>query len=607
MRGFATRRSALRWSLSGLVLALLFPLCVALAPPARADLGAQIAAAAAYAADRGQVGITVLDRATGETYDNGTLAHTQMRSASVPKALVAESLIRRSRTGAITLTANDRTLLEKMVTQSDDAAMSSLYVKYGGLGMVEEVVNRYGLSEIGGPPTAGYWGMFRITAHDIATFYAGVLDGGLQPADRDYFVDLLRRATPYGSDGFDQSFGIPTALADDVWGAKQGWMCCQEGMRRLHTTGILGADNRFAVAVLSTVPDTRSYAYAAETLTGVVQRLFPDGSVPTGAAPVYPRGDVNRITEITPGTFRVEGWTFDPNDPTRSIEVQTTVDGQLGATATAAVPRADVAAAYPEAGRPHGYRIDVRVPDGAHEICVVALNIGVGDRHPTLGCRPVTARLSPVGLLDPVGTAGLRTVRVSGWALDLEAPVDPQRVRVTVDGVSVSEVVADQPRPDAATAHPTAGAAHGFRIAVPIATGGAHKVCVHGVNAAGSDGADILLGCGSVTLPTGVRGSLDRVVPVATGQYDLVGWALDTSVPTKALSVHVYVDGRYRAAVPAAVPRPDLAAAYPDAGRLHGYAARVKLAPGNHSVCVYAIRATTGGRNLLLGCRTLRG
>jgi hypothetical protein len=596
-----------RWGVSGLVLALLVPVCVALASPARADMGTQFAAAAQYAAARGQVGISVLDRATGQVYENGALAHTQMRSASVPKALVAESLIRRSRSGVITLTANDRALLEKMVTQSDDAAMSSLYVKFGGLGMVTEVIGRYGLSEIGGPPVAGYWGMFQITAHDIVKFYDGVLDGGLQPADRTYFVDLMRRATPFGSDGFDQFFGIPRGLPNQVWGVKQGWMCCQEGKRRLHTTGILGADNRFAVAVLSTVPDTSSYAYSAETLTGVVQRLFPGGRIPTSSALDNPRGDVNTVTQLTPGVFRVEGWTFDPDEPTRSLQVHAYVDGRYAGAATAAVPRADVAAAFPAAGRLHGYRLDLRVPHGKHEICVYAINVGSGDRNPGLGCRSVTAQLSPVGSLEQVAAAGVRTVRVSGWTLDPEVPAQPQGVQVFVDGRHVSDALADGARLDVARAYSGAGSAHGFRADVPVATGGAHRVCAYGVNAPGSGGENSLLGCRSVTLPTGVRGSVDRVDTIATGQYDLVGWALDTSAPTTALRVHVYVDGRYRSAVAAGVSRPDLAAVYPDAGRLHGYVARVALAPGDHSVCVYAIRATAAGTNPLLGCRTLRG
>ena len=609
MRASRTRLSpsAVRWSMTGLVLALLVPLGITLAGPARADMGTQFAAAAQYAAGRGQVGISVLDRATGKVYENGALAHTQMRSASVPKALVAESLIRRSRSGAITLTAKDRSLLEAMVMRSDDAAMSSLYSRFGGLGMVTEVVGRYGLSEIGGPPTPGYWGMFRITAHDIVKFYNGVLDGGLQKADRDYFVNLMRKATPFGSDGFDQYFGIPRGLPNQVWGVKQGWMCCQEGKRRLHTTGILGEDNRFLVAVLSTVPDSRSYAYSAETLTGVVRRLFPDGQIPTSSSAANPRGDVNKASQASPGVFRVEGWTFDPDAPARSLEVHTYVDGVYAGRGTASVARADVAAAYPGAGSAHGFRLDVRVPQGKHDICVYAINVGAGDRNPSLGCRSVTAQLSPIGSLDKAGAAGVRTVRVKGWTLDPEVPAASQKVKLQVDGTTVATVVADVERTDVAAAYPKAGAAHGFRADLPIASGGSHKVCAYGVNAAGSAGADALLGCRTVTLPTGVLGSLDKVDTVGTGLYDLVGWAIDTNKPTTALQVHVYVDGTYRATAPAGVSRPDVAAVYPDAGRQHGYVARMRLAPGSHSVCVYAIRATTAGTNPLLGCRTLRG
>jgi hypothetical protein len=607
MRAPRQRRAALRWGMSGLVVALLVPLCVALAAPARADMGTQFAAAATYAAGRGQVGISVLDRDTGKVYENGALAHAQMRSASVPKALVAESLIRRSRSGAITLTAKDRSLLEAMVMRSDDAAMSSLYSRFGGLGMVTEVVGRYGLSEIGGPPTPGYWGMFRITAHDIVKFYDGVLDGGLQAADRDYFVTLMRRATPYGADGFDQFFGIPRGLPNQTWGVKQGWMCCQEGKRRLHTTGILGTDNRFVVAVLSTVPDARSYAYSAETLTGVVRRLFPDGQIPTSSAAHNPRGDVNRASQTSPGVFRLEGWTFDPDDPARSLEVHTYVDGRYAARGLATVPRADVAAAFPAAGRPHGFRVDVRVPQGRHDVCVYAINVGAGDRNPRLGCRSVTAQLSPIGSLDKVAAAGVRTARVTGWTFDPEVPAQPQQVKLHVDGKYVSTVVADARRADVAQAYPAAGFTHGFRADVPISSGGSHQVCAYGVNAPGSGGGNALLGCGTVSLPTGVLGALDRVDTVAPGQYDLVGWALDTSKRTTPLQVHVYVDGRYRSAATAGGSRPDLAAAYPDAGRLHGYVARVRLGPGTHSVCVYAIRATTAGTNPQLGCRTLRG
>jgi hypothetical protein len=600
------RRALLRGALALALLALLAPLGVAVAPSARADMASQVASAAQYAAGRGQVGISVLDRLTGQVYENGALAHTQMRSASIPKLFVAESLLSRARTGAITLTAHDRALLETMIMRSDDAAMSSLYSRFGGLQMVSNVMVKYGLSEIGGPPTPSYWGMYRITAHDIVKFYAGMLGGGLQPADRDYLVGLMRKATPYGSDGFDQFFGIPRALPGQAWGIKQGWMCCQESRRWLHTSGILGSDNRFLVAVLSSTPHSRSYAYAGETLTGTVQRLFPGGQIPSGASLSNPRGDVNRITEVAPGTVRVEGWTFDPDDPTRSLQVHVYVDGRYRRASSAALSRSDVAAAYPAAGPAHGYRVDVAVPDGRHQVCTYAINVGAGDRNPSLGCHTVTVQLGPVGSLDAVATAGVRTVRIAGWTLDREVPTQSLQVNLQVDGRAAGQVAAGAARADVGRAYPGAGAAHGFSADLALTAGGTHRVCAYGVNV-GSGGTDTLLGCRSVALPTGVRGSLDRVNAVATGQYDLVGWALDTDARTTSIPVHVYVDGKWRAASTAAISRSDLVSSFPDAGRLHGYSVRVRLAPGSHNVCVYAIRATAGGTNPLLGCRTLAG
>jgi hypothetical protein len=599
-------RFAVRAALALGLLALLVPLGVAVAPSARADMASQVTSAATFAAGRGQVGITVLDRLTGQVYENGALAHTQMRSASIPKLFVADSLLSRARTGAITLSAADRALLEKMIMQSDDAAMSSLYSRFGGLQMVSNVMVKYGLSEIGGPPTPGYWGMYRITAHDIVKYYAGMLNGGLQPADRDYLVGLMRRATPYGSDGFDQFFGIPRALPGQTWGIKQGWMCCMEDRRWLHTTGILGSDNRFLVAVLSSTPSSRSYAYVGDTLTGVLQRLFPGGQIPSGVSLSNPKGDVNRIAEVSAGVARVEGWTFDPDDPTRSLQVHVYVDGRYRKAATASLARSDVAAAYPAAGAAHGYRIDVAIPDARHQVCAYAINVGAGDRNPSLGCGTVTAQLSPVGSLDATVAAGVRTVRVSGWTLDREVPTQSLQVNLQVDGRAAGQVAAGVSRTDISRAYPGAGSAHGFTADLVLTSGGTHRVCAYGVNA-GAGGTDTLLGCRSVALPTGARGSVDRVTTVAAGRYDLVGWALDTDSRSTSIPVHVYVDGRWRAAATAGISRPDLASAFPDAGRLHGYSVRVGLTAGSHTVCVYAIRAVAGGPNPLLGCRTLAG
>lgn len=575
------------------------------AAPARADMAGAVAEASAYGKGRGeQVGIAVLDRDSGQWSENGALAHTRMRSASVPKILVAESLLDRSRRGEISLTQNDRALMESMVIRSDDSAMSNLYSRFGGLGMIHSVTAKYGLSEIGDPPTAGYWGMFQITAHDIVTFYDGLMKGGLEPADRDYLVSLMRRATPTGSDGFDQYFGIPHALPNQVWGVKQGWMCCQEGQRRLHTTGILGADNRFLVAVLSQGPQSRSYAYFGETLTRVVQVLFPGGVIPPSEVPNNPFGNLEVATEVAAGVLRVSGWAADPDTPSSPIDVHVYLDGGYAGRASAGRDRPDVAAAFPAYSAARGYALDLRVGDGPHRMCVYAINVSKGTTNPELACRTFTIRLSPVGNLDSVTLQGLRTVQVNGWTLDREAPGTSTDVHLYVDGTWTAAVSASVVRPDVAGAFPGAGAAHGLAARLTLPSPGRHQVCAYAINVPGTGGSSPLLGCATVNAPTGMLGSFDEAAGQGAGTR-LRGWAIDPVRAGSPVMVHVYSDGAWVAAASANITRSDVQAAYPEGGAAHGFDVAAALPPGRHQVCVYAIYSDARAGNPQLGCRTV--
>ncbi|MBB3678243.1 serine hydrolase [Modestobacter versicolor] len=587
------------------VLTALVLLAGAPATPARADMSGSVAEASAYADDRGvQVGIAVLDRDTGQWTENGGLAHTPMRSASVPKIFVAESLIDRSRRGEISLTQNDRVLMESMVIRSDDAAMSNLYSRFGGLGMVRAVAAKYGLSEIGDPPSAGYWGMFQITAHDIVSFYRGVLEGGLQPADRDYLVSLMRRATPTGTDGFDQYFGIPHALPNQVWGVKQGWMCCQESQRRLHTTGILGADNRFLVAVLSQAPQSRSYAYSGETVTRVVQTLFPGGVVPPSEVPNNPIGNLDVATEVAAGVLRVSGWAGDPDTPSSPIEVHAYLDGGFAGSARADRDRPDVPAAVPGYSSARGYALDIAVGDGAHRLCVYAINVSKGTINPELGCRSFSIQLSPLGNVDRITLRGLRTVQVEGWTLDREAPGTATDVHLYVDGQWTAAVRASADRPDIAGAFPGAGAAHGLSAQLTLSSPGRHRVCAYAINVPGTGGSNPMIGCATVDAPATMLGSYDEAVAQGGG-IRLRGWVIDPVRPTSPVAVHVYSDGAWVTAAAAGAVRDDVRGAFPEAGGAHGFDVSAILPPGPHQVCVYAIYADGRAANPQLGCRSV--
>jgi hypothetical protein len=86
----------------------------------------------------------------------------------------------------------------------------------------------------------------------------------------------------------------------------------------------------------------------------------------------------------------------------------------------------------------------------------------------------------------------------------------------------------------------------------------------------------------------------------------VAGWALDKDLPTQAIQVHVYVDGRWTRAVEASARRADIAAAFPTAGSAHGWSTQLGMSPGTHRVCAYGINVGGGSSNPLLRCVDVR-
>jgi hypothetical protein len=79
-------------------------------------------------------------------------------------------------------------------------------------------------------------------------------------------------------------------------------------------------------------------------------------------------------------------------------------------------------------------------------------------------------------------------------------------------------------------------------------------------------------------------GSLETAQLTPAG-FTLAGWAVDPDTPA-SVKVHVVVNGRTIAIVPAGGERPDVAAASPMAGSKHGFHFDLDLAEGPQHVCV---------------------
>lgn len=100
--------------------------------------------------------------------------------------------------------------------------------------------------------------------------------------------------------------------------------------------------------------------------------------------------------------------------------------------------------------------------------------------------------------------------------------------------------------------------------------------------------------------------ALDAVTP-GTGEVTISGWALDPDSPASAVPLHVYVNGSFAGVMTANQSRPDVGAAYPAYGPLHGFSSKFPAPGGSVPVCVYAINAYgPSSTPLPLGCRTVQ-
>jgi hypothetical protein len=196
-------------------------------------------------------------------------------TASLVKVLLVEELLTREAAGAVALTPADHGWMAAALTASDDAAMNALWVRHDGAALVAAAAARHGLGGTAPPPVRGQWGLAWTTARDVATVLSAV-ERGIRPADA-VLRRWLRGVTPVASDGFDQVFGV--LGLDGAVAAKQGWMCCVDGRRHLHSAGVLG-DGRVVVLLGEFSRDT-PWATAATALDGAAAALVA-ATTPSG-------------------------------------------------------------------------------------------------------------------------------------------------------------------------------------------------------------------------------------------------------------------------------------------------------------------------------------
>ncbi|WP_198653719.1 hypothetical protein [Actinocorallia populi] len=233
----------------------------------------------------------VYDRTTGRTVSRRAV-HKTVRSASVVKLFIALDYLQR-RGGKVA--PADARRFRAMLRSSDDKAATHFWNLGGKGAIVKRMSKRIGLTDTAPPPAAqpGYWGYTAISAMDIAKTYRYLLEKA-SPSARSTIMGHLRKATKCGTDGFDQSFGLPRATRR-AGAVKQGWSGfgltppypCTSGARFvpaaapdlglgrpvLHTTGTVGGRDRWIVVVLTLNPAGASYRSSVERITALTRSL----------------------------------------------------------------------------------------------------------------------------------------------------------------------------------------------------------------------------------------------------------------------------------------------------------------------------------------------
>ncbi|SOD74812.1 hypothetical protein SAMN05892883_4004 [Jatrophihabitans sp. GAS493] len=343
--------------------------------------------------------------------------------------------------------------------------------------------------------------------------------------------------------------------------------------------------------------------YAINVSSGTGNSMLNCRTVVVRTAPI---GSLDQVQVVgNTNQVHIAGWAYDPDASDASSSVAVYVDGKgVDLSVPTTFPRPDVNAHYAITGL-HGFDLTVTLPDGTHSVCVYALNVGAGSGNPGLGCQPVAIHMRvPIGSLDiaqVLGRTGLVSLR--GWALDPDAPTSVSQVAAYDDNAGAPAYgLTTTLRTDVNRVYATSGT-HGYDLSVPIPAG-VHRVCVYAINIGAATG-NPAIGCATVNVPAAAPvGAFDTVTALGTdGTVQISGWAFDPDLPASSVQIAAYDGSHGIGWLPAtSVTRSDVNRIYGITGA-HGFVDTLNLAPGSHSVCLYAINIGAARANTFLGCR----
>jgi hypothetical protein len=194
----------------------------------------------------------------------GHKARRRFHSASVVKAMLMVSYLRRPSVRHRSLNSGDRALLHPMITRSDNATATAVYNIVGNDGL-NRLARAARMRDF--EPNV-VWGLTEITARDQA-FYFYRLRRLIPRRHRRYAFHLLSHIVSY------QRWGVPPAKPKG-WRVffKGGFIPAEDGWRINQVALLRRGSRKLALAVLT--HGNPSLEYGAKTVQGVTARLLRD-------------------------------------------------------------------------------------------------------------------------------------------------------------------------------------------------------------------------------------------------------------------------------------------------------------------------------------------
>lgn len=219
----------------------------------------------------GTAGVVLHDQQTGAVWHNEHAGDPTWTASTIKLAMVVD-LFSRDRAGEISLTDEDRSLIEAMLHSSDDDAADTLWYRYAGEDHMafNENFPSYGMTSL--VPQKGftdyypYWGFQKCTPEDLDRLIHYVLTD-LPPDERTYILGEMRDVAP------NQQWGVWGAGPAAHPGNKNGWSE-EEGGWVMNTVGFVGDDQRYTLAVMDNLKGQGGYDEGRETVTHVSELLF---------------------------------------------------------------------------------------------------------------------------------------------------------------------------------------------------------------------------------------------------------------------------------------------------------------------------------------------